>query len=129
MLFLAVLQAVFFEAMPLVDAGWQRFELAWLAIKFAKPVRFRLARALRPMIRAALVEATPIIASRRECFERIWRGNTVIDRDRNRSDVSGQGSSLRMMYLVRRASLRNIILRLRGLALPTPILPVVCIDH
>ena len=33
---------------------------------------------------------------------------------------------LRMMYLVRRASLRNIILRLRGLALRTPILPVVC---
>jgi hypothetical protein len=34
-----------------------------------------------------------------------------------------------MMYLVRSASLRNIILRLRRLALRTPILPVVCNGH
>ena len=38
---------------------------------------------------------------------------------------SGQGSSLRMMYLIRSASLRNIILRLRKLAPEAAILPVV----
>ncbi len=38
---------------------------------------------------------------------------------------SGQGSALRMMYLVRSASLRNIILRLRALAPEAAILPVV----
>ena len=38
---------------------------------------------------------------------------------------SGQGPSLRIMYLVRSASLRNIILRLRALAPEAAILPEV----
>ena len=44
----------------------------------------------------------------------------------NNSEPHWQGSSLRMMYLVRSASLRNIILRLRRLAPEAAILPVVC---
>ena len=40
-------------------------------------------------------------------------------------NVCCQGSSLRMMYLVRNASLRNIILRLGKLAPEAAILPVI----
>ena len=43
----------------------------------------------------------------------------------NNSEPHWQGSSLRMMYLVRSASLRNIILRLRKLAPEAAILPVI----
>jgi hypothetical protein len=53
-LFLAGLQAVFFEATKQVDSSGQRFEPSWLAMESTKLHRFRLSRALRAIIPTVL---------------------------------------------------------------------------
>jgi hypothetical protein len=129
MLFLAGLHAVFFEATKQVDSSGQRFEPSWLSIESTKLHRFRLSRALRAIIptvlsrlrrsslQARTVRAVMARLRRLALWSRMLRA--VIARQRANALPSRTLCNLtckvplRMMFLVRRASLRNIILRWR----------------